>query len=56
MLIGQEKYGDDLHLPLAKVLRNQAQINPLHRMLIDAAAEMVTETNTQNQEDNKEIQ
>ena len=55
MLIGQEKYGDDLHLPLAKVLRNQAQLDPLHRKLIDAAAEMVTETNSKNQEENGEI-
>jgi GntR family transcriptional regulator, transcriptional repressor for pyruvate dehydrogenase complex len=44
LLIGEEKYGDDLHLPLAKVLRTRAQLDPAHRALMDAAAEMVTET------------
>jgi len=54
MLIGQEKYGDDLHLPLAKVLRNQAQIDPAHRKLIEAASGMLTEHFTENEEENGE--
>ena len=40
---------------LAKVLRNQAQLDPLHRKLIDAAAEMVIETNSKNQVENEEM-
>jgi GntR family transcriptional repressor for pyruvate dehydrogenase complex len=55
MLIGQERYGDDLHLPLAKVLRNQAQIDPAHRKLIDDAAEMLTENITENRKENGDI-
>ena len=55
MLIGQERYGDDLHLPLSKVLRNQAKIDPSHRMLIDAAAEMLTDKITRNEEGYEEM-
>jgi GntR family transcriptional repressor for pyruvate dehydrogenase complex len=55
MLIGQERYGDDLHLPLSKVLRNQAKIDPSHRMLIDAAAEMLTDKITKTEEEYEEM-
>jgi GntR family transcriptional repressor for pyruvate dehydrogenase complex len=56
MLIGQERYGDDLHLPLAKVLRNQAQIDPSHRRLIDAAVSMLAETGANNEVEEEDMQ
>lgn len=56
MLIGQERYGDDLHLPLAKVLRNQAQIDPSHRRLIDAAVSMLAETGANNEVEDEDMQ
>lgn len=56
MLIGQERYGDDLHLPLAKVLRNQAQIDPSHRRLIDAAVSMLAETGANNEVEEEDVQ
>lgn len=54
MLIGQEKYGDDLHLPLAKVLRNQAQLDPAHRKLIEAASGMLADDIHLNEDKNEE--
>jgi len=56
MLIGQERYGDDLHLPLAKVLRNRAQIDPSHRRLIDAAVSMLAETGANNEVEEEDMQ
>jgi GntR family transcriptional repressor for pyruvate dehydrogenase complex len=41
LLIGQEMYGDDLHLPLSKVLNRRAEMNPDHRTLLDAASRII---------------
>lgn len=41
LLIGQEMYGDDLHLPLSKVLNRRAEMNPVHRSLLDTASRIL---------------
>jgi GntR family transcriptional repressor for pyruvate dehydrogenase complex len=53
LLVGEEMYGDDLHVPLSAVLNHRAETNPAYRSLLGTASRIVNASENTPRKGNK---